>query len=69
MFEVTIKTRCEDQSSLEFPQVFDFLDNAGSTSAKKRIEKFTNIPFWERPVIVLCVTGTPRHVIVLWGVE
>ena len=57
----------DDKSAADSPLVFYLLIDDRYLSALNMLVEFSTIPLEERPDMIVCVNGPPRHTRVLWG--
>ena len=63
--EAVIATRQGKKLVTASPQVFDLLRDDVATSVADTLENSSAIPLDERPIMIVCVDGTPRHIKVI----
>ena len=54
---------------MSFPDVYDLLKSDRTSISKDQLGMFSSTLLEERQVILLCVTGNPRHIRFLWVEE
>ena len=52
-----------------FPGIFALLGDGAHTTPHLRMERPTNFPLGERPLLVVCLEAPEPHIRVIWGAQ
>ena len=64
-----VASTAPDPSVTGFPGIFALLEDGAHTTPHLRMERPTNFPLGERPLLVVCLEAPEPHIRVIWGAQ